>query len=150
MHPLAHMLTGALIGQVAPSPIAAGLGGLLSHGVLDSIPHAEGETFGIRETSLVRPDLVEAGIETIIGAVLLWQIGSRCAAARAEQLAVGAVAALVPDLVDIPLKQFLGVMILHVHRLHWTVRRKHAAWGILTQVVTVGGATLLLWRTACR
>src|SRR3989442_12941539 len=150
MHPLAHMLTGALIGQLAPNPAAAAFGGLLSHGVLDFIPHTEGETFRIRTTSLIRPDLIEAGVETIVGAVLLWQIGSGCTAARAEHLAIGAVAALLPDLVDVPLKQFFGVTIFHVRRLHWTVQSKHAVWGILTQAVTVGGAASLLWPTACR
>src|SRR2546425_8591722 len=150
MHPLGHMLTGALIGQLAPNPAAAAFGGLLSHGVLDFVPHTEGETFGIRTTSPIRPDLIEAGVETIAGAVLLWQIGSGCTAARAGQLAIGAVAALLPDLVDIPLKQLFGATIFHIHRLHWTVTRRHAAWGILTQAVTVGGAALLLWLTACR
>ncbi len=150
MHPLAHMLTGALIGQIAPNPAVAAVGGLLSHGVLDFIPHTEGETFRVRETSLIRPDLLEAGVETIVGTVLLWRIASGCAAANVEQVAIGALAGMLPDLIDIPLKQLFGVTLLHIHRLHWTVRRQHAVWGILTQVITAGGATLVLWLTACR
>src|SRR3989442_15924941 len=100
MHPLAHMLTGALIGQLAPNPAAAALGGMLSHGVLDFVPHTEGETFGIRTTSLIRLDLIEAGVETIVGAVVLWQNRAGGHARRGEHPAIGAVPARRPGVVE--------------------------------------------------
>lgn len=151
MHPLAHMLTGALIGQVVPTSGGAFLGGVVSHFVLDVIPHTEGKTFrtqpGDRRPGL---DLLEAGAEAIVGSILLaWMIRS-CPGVHAPSVGVGAFAALLPDLIDFPLKQLFNVTVIHVPRLHWTVGRRHAIWGILTQVAVIVAAASYLWRvTRC-
>ncbi len=150
MNPLAHMLAGALIGQVSSSAPWAVAGGIASHALLDATPHAEGETFGMQSQSLLRPDIVEAGIEAMVGIVVLWRLTISCPAARADLVTFGALGGLLPDLVDIPLKATIGRTILHVRSLHGTVRRKHAAWGILAQVVTAGSAAILLWFSSCR
>jgi hypothetical protein len=150
MNPLAHMLAGAALGQVSPGGLWAFAGGVLSHEVLDAIPHAEGETFGLRRISLLRVDALEAGAEVLVGAVLLWRLTVACPGARADLIALGAFGGLLPDLVDIPLKAVWGKMILHVRRLHWTVRRQHAVLGILAQFVTAGVAGALLWFGSCR
>lgn len=150
MNPLAHMLAGALIGQVSPSAPWAVAGGLASHALLDALPHAEGETFGLKSQSLFRPDVVEAGVETLVGAAVLWRLTTGCAGADAGLIALGALGGLLPDLVDLPLRALFGLVILHARRLHWTVRRRYAVWGILAQVVTAGAAGILLWFTSCR
>jgi hypothetical protein len=130
MNPLVHMLAGAALGQASPGGPWALAGGVLSHELLDAIPHAEGETFGLRGISLLRVDVLEAGAEVIIGAALLWRLTLVCSGARADLVALGALGGLLPDLVDIPLQAVWGKMILHVRRLHWTVGRQHAALGV--------------------
>ncbi len=146
MHPLAHMLTGALIGQLAPTPARAVVGGLLSHLVLDVLPHAEGKTFKSEPVSGHGADLLEAGLEFIAGIVILgWLIGS-CHGFRPLYLGWGTFAALLPDLINLPIELFFGITILHSRRLHWTVTRRHAVWGILTQVAVVVAAAASLWQ----
>jgi hypothetical protein len=150
MNPLVHMLAGAALGQASPGGSWALLGGVLSHEILDAIPHAEGETFGLRGTSLLRIDVLEAGAEVLVGAALLWRLTVTCSGTRADLIALGALGGLLPDLVDIPLQAAWGKMILHVRRLHWTVGRQHAVLGVLTQIVTGGVAGALLWFGSCR
>lgn len=146
MHPLAHMLVGALIGQVSANPAVAVGGGLVSHFVLDVIPHTEGRTFRPetpKRPSLFSPELIEAGLEFVCGALIIaWIV--RCPAADARLIAIGTLAALLPDMIDQPLDRLLGVTLLHVRQLHWTVPRRHAFWGILTQVMVAGTVGLAL------
>ncbi len=138
MHPLAHMLAGALVGQAAGTPAAGIVGGIASHYLLDVVPHTEGFT----------PDLIEAGVEAVVGiAALAWMV-ARCPQASGVQIGAGALGGLLPDLVDVPLKWLTGVTVLHVRSLHWTVRRRHAFWGILTQVAVIAAAAVGLWRLA--
>jgi hypothetical protein len=144
------LLTGALIGQVSPSAPWAVVGGLASHVVLDSIPHAEGKTFGLQAKTLFRPDVVAAGVEALVGAAGLWRFMQDCPGAHAGLIALGAFGGLLPDLVDLPLDALFGRAILHIHRFHHTVRRRYAVWGILAQVVTAGTAGLMLWLASCR
>ncbi len=150
MNPLVHMLAGAAIGQASPGGPWALAGGVLSHVVLDAIPHAEGETFGQRTLSLFRPDVLAAGAEVFVGAAVLWRLTSVCAGARTDLIALGAFGGLLPDLVDLPLQALFGIMILHARRLHWTVGRQHAVLGILAQIATAGVAGTLLWFGSCR
>jgi hypothetical protein len=150
MNPLAHMLAGAAVGQLSPGGPWAFAGGVLSHELLDAIPHAEGETFGLRGISLLRVDVLEAGAEVFVGAALLWRLAVACPGARTDLVVLGALGGLLPDLVDIPLHALWGKMILHVRRLHWTVGRKHAVLGILAQMVSAGVAGALLWYGSCR
>jgi len=178
MHPLPHMLTGALVGQLAPSPVAAVAGAILSHLVLDAIPHTEGETFcpdstprhaartrsaGVRSSVhlgaggrtlrlgfgiSVGVDVVEAGFEFLAGAVILGWFAAGCQELRSASVFLGALAAVAPDLVDTLLAALLGINLLHLERLHWTATRRHAALGILTQIGVAGAAAVLLWRAA--
>ncbi len=150
MHPLAHVLAGALVGQAAGTPGAGIVGGIASHYLLDVVPHTEGFTFRGKEVTGLTPDLIEAGVEAVVGiAALAWMV-ARCPQASAVQIGSGALGGLLPDLVDVPLKWLTGVTILHVRSLHWTVRRRHAVWGILTQVAVIAASAFGLWRlTAC-
>ncbi len=154
MHPLAHILVGALIGQVAPHPSSAVLGGLVSHVVLDALPHTEGKTFRGRTQVMARPslrlppDLIEAGFEAAAGLAAVTWVARACPGAHPLTVAAGVLGGLGPDLVDLPLMTFFGSTVLHIPSLHWTVSRRHAAWGILTQVVVAAAAALALWRVA--
>jgi len=150
MHPLAHILAGALVGQAAGTPGAGILGGVASHYLLDVVPHTEGDTFRGKEVRGFTPDLLEAGAEAVAGiAALAWMV-ARCPQASAAQVWSGALGGLLPDMVDVPLKWLTGATILHVRSLHRTVRRRHAAWGILTQVAVIAASAFGLWRlTGC-
>lgn len=178
MHPLAHTLTGALVGQLAPSPVAAVVGGIISHLVLDAIPHTEGKTFspdsaprhaasakaararsgvhlgaGGRALKLgfgvsVGADVVEAGLEFLAGAAALGWFAGSCPELRSASVVLGAMAAIAPDFVDTLVAALFGINLLHIERLHWTATRRHAVLGVLTQIVVAGTVALLLWRAA--
>jgi len=150
MHPLAHIMAGALIGQLAPIPSAALAGGVLSHYVLDAVPHTEGKTFRPRPACalpVISVDLVEAGIEFFVGlAVVAWLI-STCPALNTRATVFGVLGALLPDFIDLPMGFLFRRPLVHARQLHWTVTRPHALWGILTQLAVIGLAGLSLWRT---
>ncbi len=148
MHPLAHMLTGALIGQVAPTRPIAIAGGWLSHYVLDALPHTEGKTFWPHRGSTFGVDTIEAGAEFIAGSMIVGWLLGHCHGAHSVSVALGVLSALVPDLIDVPLKLVSRVTLLHAPGLHWTVRRSHALSGILTQVAVIGAAAMYLWRAS--
>ncbi len=125
------------------------VGGVLSHELLDAIPHAEGDVWAARNT-LFRTDVLEAGVEVLVRSAILWRLRMACPGGRADLVALGALGGLLPDLVDLPLQALFGRMILHVRRLHWTVGRQHAVLGILAQIATAGVAGALLWIGSCR
>ncbi len=148
MHPLAHMLTGALIGQAAPHPVTAVLGGFLSHHLLDAIPHTEGKTFNPQPDAALGAELIAAGLQCAAGSLLLiWLIGN-CDGAKPLPVVLGSLAALLPDLIDLPLRILFGISLVHVPGLHWTVQRRHAVWGLLTQAAVAGTAIVALWRSS--
>lgn len=148
MHPLAHTLTGALVGQAASSPGLALIGGIASHVLLDRIPHAEGETFTGKRTSGFRVDLVEAAVELAVGLAAVWWVAGICPSARLLPIALGVLGGLLPDLIDLPLSAVTRVTVLHRRAWHRTVPRERAAFGILTQVATVAIAATGLWLLA--
>lgn len=180
MHPLAHMLTGGAIGQLAPSPALALIGGFLSHFALDIIPHTEGSTFRQRPApnpvtvwkplgqqgaqvwrpslkrrslselrmNVLRADIIEAGVEFAAGVLVIgWLVGN-CLGVKALSVGLGALGGILPDLIDLPFERIAGIVFFHPPGLHWTVRRRNAAWGILTQVAAAGVAAAYLWRAA--
>lgn len=157
------MLTGALIGQLVPTPALALAGGFVSHLVLDAMPHTDAATFeaprdrGVNGAKsavcsiselvrhLLRPDILEAGLEFFVGVLILGWMIDNCPGINALSVAIGAFAALIPDFIGLPLERFCGANI-HPAGLHWTVARRHAVWGILTQVAVAGLAGWMFWR----
>ena len=149
MHPLAHMLAGALIGQLAPTPAVALAGGVVSHFVLDGIPHTEGNTFRPRPPHtrrVIGVDLIEPGLEFVVGIAIVVWLTSTCHALHTQAVGLGVFGALLPDFIDVPLGLFWQVSLLHAPRLHSTVKRRHAVWGILTQLAVIVAAASYLWR----
>lgn len=150
MHPLAHALTGALIGQATGSPTVGLLGGIASHFLLDAIPHAEAETF--RDGSASTASNAALGVEHLealveLGAAvagLAW-VAARCPGSEPLALALGALGGLLPDLIDLPLDALFGVAVLHRKAWHRTVPRQRAALGILTQVMVIVVAGVGIW-----
>lgn len=154
MHPLAHMLTGALLGQIAASPAVAVAGGLVSHAVLDAIPHTDGRTFKTRARrteSMFNPYEIEAALKLAAGALIVGWLVSRCPTANAGPIVLGTLAATLPDLVDQPLNRLYHINVLHIRQLHWTVARPilgnpdstRAGWGRGISVVETGRLRLV-------
>ncbi len=59
---------------MAGNPVVAVAGGLVSHVVLDAIPHTEGRTFNPEAKpapGLLLPELIEAGLEFVAGAMIV-------------------------------------------------------------------------------
>ncbi len=167
MHPLAHLLVGAFVGAVAPHPAVSLLGGIVSHVVLDATPHTEEETFthgrrrgfrlpiaqedGRRRHLRLTPGLLLAGFELLAGILILAWLLTRCHRLSPWPVGLGALGGILPDLVDALAKVLFGVRLMHIPKLHWTVTRRYALLGILTQVVLAGAAAALLWRIGgCR
>lgn len=168
MHPLAHALTGALIGHLAPSPALGLLGGTASHVLLDLVPHTEWRTFGgppggqdgqiadgwtgAGERQHLGVEHLEAAAELCLAVLALWWLGGRCGSARLPHLLLGALGGVLPDLIDVPVQILLGWRpLLHVKALHRTARRDQALMGLLTQIVTIAAAGIGLWLTSgCR
>ena len=162
MHPLAHLLVGAIVGAVAPNPGLSLLGGIASHVVLDAVPHTEEETFtrgrrrgyrlvivedgAHRRRLRLTPGLIVAGFELLAGILILALLITRCHGLSPWSVGLGAFGGILPDLVDAPAHVLFRIRLMHLSKLHWTVTRRYALWGILTQVALAGGAAALLWR----
>lgn len=166
MRPLAHILAGALVGQVSSSPVVALLGGLASHVVLDAAPHTEELTFKNARTasaSSTAPDpavplldhlrsllpaWMAAGVEAVVGVLAVTWLIRACPEAQTPLVAAGILGALLPDLIDQPLLAISGTAMLHIRRLHGAVGPRYALWGILSEAAVAGMVALALWRVA--
>ena len=162
MHPLAHLLVGAVVGAVAPHPAASLLGGIASHVVLDAVPHTEEETFtrgrrrgyrldvvqdsARRRHLKVTPGLIMAAFELLAGILIIAWLVTRCDGLSPWAVGLGALGGILPDLVDAPAHLLFRIRLMHVSKLHWTVTRRYALWGVLTQVAAAGAAALFLPR----
>jgi hypothetical protein len=162
VHPLAHLLVGALVGAVAPHPAASLLGGIASHVALDAVPHTEEETFtrgrrrgyrlsvaedGAHHRRLkLTPGLIVAAVELIAGILIIAWLITRCHGLSPWAVGLGALGGVLPDLVDAPAHLLFRIRLMHVSKLHWTVPRRYALWGILTQVIAAGAAVAFLRR----
>lgn len=161
MHPLAHLLVGAAVGAIVP-PDASLFVGIASHVVLDAVPHTEEETFtrgrrrgyrlsvvedGTHRRRLVlTPGLILAGCELIIGTIVVAWFAARCQGLNPWAVGLGAFGGVLPDLVDAPAHLLFRIRLMHVSKLHFTVTRRFALVGILTQIVFAGAAAAMLWR----
>jgi hypothetical protein len=162
-----HALVGAAIGSVVPSPIAAFIGGFISHHLLDMMPHFDQGSFrlikpgvkylgGIPERTkepFTRRDwfmlFADWALSLILFAIVLLNIswGSLLS------IALGTLGGLTPDLINnSPLwsqrleQRFAWVKKYNTFHnfFHWTVMPKAAWFGILTQVITISIALAVL------
>jgi hypothetical protein len=138
------------------------LSGIASHVVLDAVPHTEEETFtrgrrrGYRLTVVddgqhrrhlrLTPGLILAMCELIVGSALVAMFAFRCQGLNPWAVVLGAFGGVLPDLVDAPAHLLFRVRLMHISKLHFTVTRRFAILGILTQVVLAGAAGVMLWR----
>lgn len=136
-----HVLSGAVVGLIAPGPGTAATGGFASHFLLDAVPH-----FGVDEEHLMR-------IAVPDGLLGLACIGAVLAATPGRQrlpVAAGIAGACLPDM-DKPGRQFFDrspfpawfdrvhdrIQREAVHR--WTVELTAAAGLVVTLVLLLRG-----------
>ena len=132
-----HVLVGALVGLAAPGPVSAFVGGVVSHAVLDVVPH-----WGDRPIEDVLPIAVADGL-TGLAAIAVVR-GCTPRARRARVLAAMA-GASVPDL-DKPGRVFLGVSPFPraVDDLHARIQTRESADRMPQELlVGLGTATVL-------
>ena len=138
------------------------LGGIVSHVLLDAVPHTEEETFtrgrrrGYRLVIVedrahhrrlrLTPGLIVAGFELLAGILIIALLMTGCHWHSPWSVGLGTFGGILPDLVDAPAHLLFRIRLMHVSKLHWTVTRRYALLGILTQVVLAGAAAALLWR----
>jgi hypothetical protein len=145
VRPLPHILAGALVGRLIPHPTIALLGGMVTHAVLDAVPHTDGDTFQPLSRRDVIIDLGTAMIEVVAGLGAVACIMRGYVPGGALAVWAGALGGLLPDIIDFPLERLTRRQVLHIARFHAAVPRERAAAGVLTQVVVVALAGGILW-----
>lgn len=150
-----HAFTGAAIGVAVGNPALAFVGGVVSHFILDRIPHTDPGTWHFDEPFPFKMHAGDMAIGladlsvTFYGLLLL--AGEAPIAAAGPLL--GVFGGVLPDIIGLSplfLPKLATLPIMQrfydfVHRYHYTARPHQWALGIATQaVVTVGAVWYLL------
>lgn len=139
MYCTAHFIAGAIIGTAVPSPACAAAAGLVSHAVLDGVPHSDyGRAF--------------QGILDVV-CTLLFALGILMAGADARAIAGGMWAAL-PDV-----EVAAAFLFPRAYKPHGRLRlvfpshsglighgRLAPPWGVLTQALAILGLAAFFLR----
>jgi hypothetical protein len=94
-----HVLAGALIGTFSPGPVSAFAAGVVSHFVMDAVPHWGG--YDIHDVLQV------AVVDGLVGATALALVARAAPRDRRTRIVAGMLGAAVPD-TDKPWDVFLG------------------------------------------
>ena len=92
-----HVLTGALVGHVAPGPASAFVAGVVSHVALDVVPHWGDEATFLRV----------AVVDGLVGLTTMAVIAARTPRERRRRAVAGMLGACAPD-ADKPSTLFFG------------------------------------------
>lgn len=141
MYCITHFIAGATIGTVLPGPVSAACVGLVSHAVLDTVPHSEYSR-------------ASWGVLDVIG-TCLFALAVLAAGADVRAVA-GGIGGALPDLEVAAAYLFpkafrpqgrLG-LVFPSHSGLVRHRRLAFPWGVLTQAAVIFGlgAFLSLWR----
>lgn len=154
-----HLLAGAALGGLMNNPVVAFGLGLASHFVLDAIPHFEQGTYRAGLAPNLKPeevqiktiDYVLAGLDFIIGIFILYFFLKNNFFTH-QNIIFGAAGAFLPDLIDNvpfwnkvlrPLPFFKQLHRFH-NGIHFNLKVKYWYWGVLTQVLVIGGSLWVL------
>lgn len=149
-----HVLTGAALGVATGNPIAGFAAGVVSHFILDAIPHTDPGTWRMDEPYPFKPVAGEWAIgivDLFVAFYLLLFLAGEAPLVAAAPIA-GVVGAMVPDVLGLSplfwprLATFPIVQryLAFNKRLQWTVRPNRIGLGLVTQLVVVGGAVWYL------
>ncbi|MCR4401803.1 MAG: hypothetical protein NUW12_03330 [Firmicutes bacterium] len=139
MYCTTHFIAGAIIGVATPSPVLAAAAGLVSHAVLDYVPHSDYSR------------AVQGALD--VACSLLVALGLLAAGADVRATA-GGLGAVLPDLEVAAAFVFPGAYTPHgrlrlVFPSHsGVIRHGRLAppWGVLTQVLAILGLTAFFLR----
>jgi hypothetical protein len=145
-----HVLAGAALGHLIGAPLPALAAGLVSHLVMDAIPHWGGNGRNpITHRTFLRVAKVDGIVLLLVAGMVLYATAPTLRAA----VAAGALAALAPDL-DKPWEYFFGTLTGHrplygqrfVRFNTWLQRESPARWWVevLTAAVLLAVVTTLL------
>ena len=84
-----HVVAGAVIGAVAPSPASAFVLGIVSHAAMDSLPHWGHDDYGVF--------IKVAVVDGLVGLATLVTLGRAAAPDRRAAVVAGMLGACVPD-----------------------------------------------------
>ncbi len=149
-----HVLVGAAVGVTTGNPIAGFAAGVVSHIVLDAIPHTDPGTWRMDEPYPFTPNAGEwaLGIADLFVAFYTFVYLS----GQAPLIAPGPIAAvagsLVPDVIGLsplfypPLIKttFMQRYIAFMKRFERTARPEQWILGFVTQAIVIGGAVWYL------
>jgi hypothetical protein len=131
-----HVLAGALVGAASPGPVTAFLAGVVSHPVLDAVPH-----LGVDESHFLKVAVVDG----LVGLATLTGIAARSPASRRTTVLAGMLGACFLD-ADKPSRQFFGRSPFPAAVDAWHARIQRESRDRLPQEVLVAVAGALLVR----
>lgn len=144
---IAHVFVGAAVGVATGNPVAGLLAGVISHHILDAVPHWDAGSFYAPTFDPVEPNLRDyliATADVLAAAALLWWLAVNYGGGLTPSLLAGGLGGLIPDVWHhIPLwkkrtrQMTARWMALH-ERWHRTVEQRQMPWGLLTQAVAIG------------
>ncbi len=150
-----HILAGTAIGAAVGNPVAGFALGLVSHYVLDVIPHTDSGTWhyhdGLHSRTLDARDFTVAIVDTSAAFFGMLALAGHAPIIAAAPLA-GAFGGLLPDLVMLfglfvpKFAAWKGVAWYYKFQdtVHYTAKPHQWFVGILTQVVVIGAAVWYL------
>lgn len=151
-----HLLAGAAIGSTVGGPGTAFAFGLLSHLLLDMVPHADSDLLDVPGPGGIRPvDYFPVALDIVLGAVSVAYFAFS-QNHISENVMAGALGAITPDMVS--LVPFWSPTLIKIpvfkqlHQLHmWlgyknTGKRQGMLFGVLTQFVVLILAVTILMR----
>ncbi len=127
---IVHLLAGAVIGLLIPDTAAMIVVAILSHYILDLIPHIDPATFAAKERPYTMIQKIGLTVDVVL--VLSFAVSLFLVKNTSGNIFIGAIAALLPDLLS-PLEEYSVFAPLHkIHRFfHWDERRaKYWDWYI--------------------
>lgn len=142
-----HVFVGAAVGVATGNPVAGLLAGVISHHLLDAVPHWDAGSFYPPTFDPVEPnrrDVLIAAGDSLLAVGLLWWLAVNYGGSSVASLVAGGIGGLIPDVWHhIPLwkswtrRTTAGWMRLH-ERWHRTVEQRQMWWGLLTQAAAIG------------
>lgn len=151
-----HLLAGAAIGSTVGGPATAFAFGLLSHLLLDMVPHADSDLFDTPgQGKITKAEYIPVALDIALGAVSVAYFAFS-QNHISENVMAGALGAITPDMVS--LVPFWSPTLIKVplfkqlHQLHMWLgyknigKRKGMLFGVLTQFAVLILAVTILMR----
>jgi hypothetical protein len=145
---LTHVAVGSAVGLATKNPYLGFAAGVVSHHVMDIIPHSDPGSLGASAKNILKKEnrigLIWAASDAMVGAVFFVFILLKFNFESA--VLWGMIGAVLPDLIDNsplwspPLRQIFPFNYYHRfhEKFHFTISAKNYFWlGVLTQLVLI-------------